>query len=187
MRVLDHNALQTGADLRALRKLRGKTIAQVASAVGKSSGWLSQVERGQSRVSADQLQTFAQVLSVAPTLLLTNSSGTGEPNVVRADQRRPYSRRAAGLQEELVTPGLDSLSEVRHARFEPRSARVTAQRSAEEEILYILSGRLLISTSEGRTDLRRGDSIRLRETEFAWENPSGAMTTALWITHAPAY
>lgn len=187
MHVLDHAARQTGADLRALRKLRGRTIAEVAKALGRSSGWLSQVERGHSRVSAEQLQRFAQVLQVSPTLLLTHTSENAEPDVVRAGQRRPYGRRAAGLQEELATPGLDCLTEVRHARFEPRSARVTARRSAAEEIIHILSGRLIISTQSGRTDLRRGDTIRLRDMDFAWENPSGAMATALWITSAPRY
>ena len=34
-----------GADLRALRKSRGLTLQDMADAMGRSVGWLSQVER----------------------------------------------------------------------------------------------------------------------------------------------
>ena len=34
-----------GADLRALRKARGLTLSDLATALGRSVGWLSQVER----------------------------------------------------------------------------------------------------------------------------------------------
>ena len=34
-----------GADVRTLRKARGLTLSQMAESMGKSVGWLSQVER----------------------------------------------------------------------------------------------------------------------------------------------
>ena len=34
-----------GADIRALRKARGLTLAELAQTLGRSVGWLSQVER----------------------------------------------------------------------------------------------------------------------------------------------
>jgi len=37
-----------GADLRALRKARGLTLAALSDRLGKSVGWLSQVERDMS-------------------------------------------------------------------------------------------------------------------------------------------
>jgi len=39
------DARTLGADLRALRKARGMTLIALADALGKSVGWLSQVER----------------------------------------------------------------------------------------------------------------------------------------------
>ena len=181
MGEIDHTALQTGSDIRSLRKARGKTIAEVASALDRSTGWLSQVERGMSRVTAEQLNRFAHVFEVNAPLLVHDHDPEDDPAIVRAERRRPYGRRTAGLSEELVTPGLDSAVEVTQARFEPRSALITPVRSAEEEIIYILSGRLVMTCNGRRTDLRRGDSMQLRDTRYAWENPSGAMTVALWI------
>ena len=185
MGEFDSGAVQTGSDIRTLRKSRGKTIAEVAAALDRSTGWLSQVERGMSRVNAEQLSRFASVLDVHAPLLVMDQDPQDDPGVVRAERRRPYGRRTAGLSEELVTPGLDSAVEMTQARFEPRSALVTPVQSAPEEIIYILSGRLVITVDGNRTDLRRGDSMRLRDTRYAWENPSGAMTVALWI-RAPA-
>ena len=39
------DARTLGADLRALRKARGLTLIALAEVLGKSVGWLSQVER----------------------------------------------------------------------------------------------------------------------------------------------
>lgn len=178
--------LQPGADLRALRRLRGKTIAEVAEAMGKSSGWLSQAERGKSRIDAQDMQGLAAFLDVPPSLLV-GFAPAQVPGVVRGDARRSYGKRMTGLQEELVTPGLDGPAEIVHARFEPRSARVTPLRSAAEEVIYILSGRLIMTVDGQATDLRRGDSMRLRDTPYSWENPAGAVATALWIITPPRY
>ena len=48
-----------GADLRALRKARGITLADLAGTLGRSVGWLSQVERDLSDVSVTDLRQIA--------------------------------------------------------------------------------------------------------------------------------
>ena len=48
-----------GQDLRVLRKRRGMTLVEVAEAMGRSVGWLSQVERNLSEPSLDELGEFA--------------------------------------------------------------------------------------------------------------------------------
>ncbi|MEO0664668.1 MAG: helix-turn-helix transcriptional regulator, partial [Pseudomonadota bacterium] len=45
-----------GADLRALRKARGFTLQGLAARLGRSVGWLSQVERGLSEPSVSDLR-----------------------------------------------------------------------------------------------------------------------------------
>jgi len=51
-----------GADLRALRKARGLTLAGLAGRLGRSVGWLSQVERDLSEPSISDLRQVAEVL-----------------------------------------------------------------------------------------------------------------------------
>ena len=45
-----------GADLRALRKARGLTLSELATTLGRSVGWLSQVERDLSQPSISDLR-----------------------------------------------------------------------------------------------------------------------------------
>ena len=57
-----------GPDLRALRKARGVTLAELALATGRSVGWLSQVERGLSTPTIDDLRRLADRLSAPISL-----------------------------------------------------------------------------------------------------------------------
>ena len=68
-----------GADLRALRKARGLTLAALADALGKSVGWLSQVERDISEPAIDDLRAFASVLDVSVSSLFRVAAAPGEP------------------------------------------------------------------------------------------------------------
>ena len=52
-----------GADLRALRKARGVTLVDLAARLGRSVGWVSQVERDISSPSIDDLRTFAKTFA----------------------------------------------------------------------------------------------------------------------------
>ncbi|CAN0605398.1 unnamed protein product, partial [Ectocarpus sp. 12 AP-2014] len=54
-----------GADLRALRKSRSMTLAEVARQVGRSVGWMSQVERDLSQPTMPELKQLADVLGVS--------------------------------------------------------------------------------------------------------------------------
>ena len=47
-------------DIRALRKARGLTLAEAALKLGRSIGWLSQVERGISIPSIEDMRLFAE-------------------------------------------------------------------------------------------------------------------------------
>ena len=59
----------TGDDLRALRRTRGLTLAEAAGRVGRSVGWLSQVERGRSTPEPDDLVRLADALDAPLSLL----------------------------------------------------------------------------------------------------------------------
>ena len=65
MTALDPSLLDSlGADLRSLRKSRGLTLSDLAEAVGKSVGWLSQVERDLSEPSINDLRDLAKALDI---------------------------------------------------------------------------------------------------------------------------
>lgn len=187
MQDTPHQHSTLGADIRALRKARHQTIESVAQTLGKSVGWLSQVERGISQASAADIATLAGLFEVPISLLMQDGRAPAEESahIVRAGQRRRMANRLPGLTEELLSPDLTGDTQVLHATFEPRAAIVTPRQRRVEEIGYILSGRLILSIGDTRHDLRRGDSFRIRGEAYTWENPTASTTTALWIVTPP--
>ena len=54
-----------GRDLRALRKSRGLTLVDVATALDRSVGWMSQVERDLSEPTMTEIKSLADILDVS--------------------------------------------------------------------------------------------------------------------------
>lgn len=178
-----------GADLRSLRKARGLTLAELADQMGRSVGWLSQVERDLSEPSITDLRHFAQVLDVSVSMLF------GQPDVpareagrvVRSKARRPIGSRISGLVEELLSPDLTDDFEVLHSTFEPHSTIGERVTRPTQEVGYILSGKLDLEISETRFTLDPGDSFRIRGEPFRWINPYDDPAVAIWVIAPPVY
>ncbi|MCC2112689.1 MAG: helix-turn-helix transcriptional regulator, partial [Hyphomicrobiales bacterium] len=97
-----------GSSLRALRKARGVTLAELAAATGRSVGWLSQVERGISDVSISDLKRIAKALQVPLGLFFHNEDAPDAERgiIVRGHARHALGTSEDGLVEELLSPDL---------------------------------------------------------------------------------
>src|SRR5688572_15519020 len=97
-----------GRDIRALRKGRGLTLAELALRLGRSVGWMSQVERGISVPSLVELKALAESFGVPVSLLFAHDVPAEEERgvVVRAGHRRSLGTSESGLVEELLSPDL---------------------------------------------------------------------------------
>ncbi len=178
-----------GADLRALRRARGLTLADLASRVGRSVGWMSQVEREISVPSIEELRRIAAELSVPMSMLFGRAVGdSGEFGyVVRRSTRRQLGRRDAGLVEELLSPDLTDGFEVVHSVFEPGAKMDEAILRRTTEVAYIVSGRLDLEIGARRFTVSRGDSFRFRGEPYRWSNPYAEAATAIWVIAPPVY
>lgn len=178
-----------GADLRALRKARDITLAGLAEQLGRSVGWLSQVERDLSEPSVADLRGIAAVLNV-PLSLLFDHSGAAEAEVgyiVRRDARRPIGTRKPGLTEELVSPDLTDDFEMVHSTFDPGARADAPQTRPTQEVGYMLSGRLDLTIATRRFTVGSGDSFRIRGEPFEWHNPYDSPAIAIWVIAPPVY
>jgi len=177
-----------GADIRALRKARGLTLSDLAERLGKSVGWLSQVERDISEPSIDDLRLLASQLDVSMSSLFRTKAAAGEEGyVVRKDARRPIGSREAGLVEELLSPDLTDDFEVVHSTFEPNAERRVDTSRPTQEVGYIVSGKLELWIKDQKFHLKPGDSFRIRGETYRWRNPHSEPCVAIWVIAPPVY
>ena len=178
-----------GADLRALRRARGLTLADMAQGLGRSVGWLSQVERDLSEPSITDLRQIAALLEVSVSMLFRHAAAPAAEAgyVVRRGARRPMGSSTAGLVEELLSPDLTDDFEVVHSTFQPHSRITAPVTRPTQEVGYIVQGTLEIEINGTAHSLTPGDSFRIRGEPFRWANRSDQPAVAIWVIAPPVY
>lgn len=178
-----------GADVRALRKARGLTLARMAEGLGKSVGWVSQVERDLSHPSVEDLRAIAEMFGV-PVSLFFGQSDAPEAEagfVVRKGARRRIGSGDGGLVEEMLSPDLTDDFEVVHSVFQPGAALETPNIRPTQEVGYLVSGKLDMMIGGRDFTIMPGDSFRIRGEAYAWANPYAEPAVAIWVIAPPVY
>ncbi len=178
-----------GQDIRALRKARGLTLADLAERVGRSVGWMSQVERDLSRPSIDELRRLAGLLEVSLSLFFGQAAAdeTEQGRIVRKAARRQLGQREQGLTEELLSPDLTDDFEMFHSTFRPGAEMAEFITRPTQEVGYLVSGRLKLFLGADEFDLNPGDSFRIRGEPYRWANPYKHEARAVWVIAPPVY
>ncbi|MFE0268554.1 XRE family transcriptional regulator [Nocardiopsis alba] len=140
-----------GPRLRALRRARGITLADLAVTIGVSESTLSRLESGQRRPTLELLLPLARTYDV-PLDDLVGAPRTGDPRIHLKPIRRfgmvfvPLSRRPGGTQAfKMIIP----------ARSEPLEP--TPQTHEGFEWVYVLDGRLRLVLGERDLTLSPGE------------------------------
>ncbi|MEU3025350.1 XRE family transcriptional regulator [Nocardiopsis alba] len=140
-----------GSRLRALRRARGVTLADLAVTIGVSESTLSRLESGQRRPTLELLLPLARTYDV-PLDDLVGAPRTGDPRIHLKPIRRfgmvfvPLSRRPGGTQAfKMIIP----------ARSEPLEP--TPQTHEGFEWVYVLDGRLRLVLGERDLTLSPGE------------------------------
>ncbi|MCP9212383.1 helix-turn-helix domain-containing protein [Streptomyces sp. NEAU-Y11] len=151
-----------GSRLRALRRDRGITLADLASTTGVSESTLSRLESGQRRPSLELLLPLARIYDV-PLDDLVGAPHTGDPRIHLKPIRRfgmtfvPLSRRPGGVHAfKMIIP----------ARPEPLEP--TPQTHEGFEWLYVLSGRLRLVIGERDLTLPSGEAAEFDTSLPHW-------------------
>ena len=177
-----------GADLRALRKARGLTLTELALKVGRSVGFLSQVERGLSEPSISDLRRLGGALG-APLGFFFHNDDAPEAErgwIVRAGARRALGG-GAELTEELLSPDLGGEFELVRSVFAPGAELAEPTVRETEEAGYVISGVLELELGGVWFRLNAGDSFRFRREPFRWRNPEQTPCVAIWVIAPPVY
>jgi transcriptional regulator with XRE-family HTH domain len=142
-----------GTRLRALRRARGTTLAQLSETTGISLSTLSRLESGQRKPTLELLLPLAQAYKV-PLDELVGAPATGDPRI----HPRPYTRD--GMTYVPLTRSLGGMLAYKlilPVRSEA-DARPTQQTHEGYEWLYVLSGRLWLALGEHDLILTAGEA-----------------------------
>ena len=178
-----------GADLRALRKARGLTLAGLALKVGRSVGWLSQVERDLAEPTISDLRRLADALDQPLSLFFGPSNAPEDERgyVVRWNSRRVLGSAAEGLIEQLLSPDLSGSFEIVRSVFDPGAERTEFVVRPTEEAGYLIAGELEVWIGDRHFHLKPGDSFRFKGERHRWRNPGDVPAIAIWVIAPPVY
>jgi transcriptional regulator with XRE-family HTH domain len=186
------SAVLLGRQIRDLRVAKGLSLSEVADAIDKSVGYLSQCERGQSEVSITTLKAIADVLGVQIGWFfqgLDPKASAEQGIVVRREQRRQLTFPGTGIDEALLSPNLNGEAELILSTFAPGA--VSGERPvsrAAEQSGYVLTGELSLSVENRVFRLREGDSFRIeRQQKYLVKNTGRVSATSLWVIAPPRY
>lgn len=168
-----------GPRLRALRRARGVTLADLAATTGISESTLSRLESGQRRPNLELLLPLARAHGV-PLDELVDAPLTGDPRVqLRRIHRHgmtfmPLSRRAGGTQAfKLIIPG-----NLHGTAPEPKTHE-------GYELLYVLNGRLRLVLGAQDLVLAPGEAAEFDTQVPHWLGPADNETVELLILFGP--
>jgi transcriptional regulator with XRE-family HTH domain len=175
---LDEVLTAVGPRLRALRRQRGVTLADLAARTGISESTLSRLESGRRRPNLELLLPLARAFSL-PLDELVGAPHTGDPRVhFRPVRRRgrtfiPLTRRAGGLQAyKIIIPP------------EP-DAEPDLKRHEGYEWLYVLNGRLRLVLGDRDLVIKPGEAAEFDTHVPHWLASADAAPVELLILFGP--
>jgi transcriptional regulator with XRE-family HTH domain len=164
-----------GPRLRALRRDRGITLADLAATTGVSESTLSRLESGQRRPSLELLLPLARTYDV-PLDDLVGAPRTGDPRIHLKPIRRfgmtfvPLSRRPGGVHAfKVIIPA------------QPEPLEPTPQTHEGFEWLYVLSGRLRLLIGERDLTLPPGEAAEFDTSLPHWLGSADGSVVELLI------
>jgi len=189
----DEEGVRIGRQIRDLRKAKGITLQDMAQAIGRSVGYVSQVERGVSILPIPILQSISELLDVQVTWFF--HSENEQPleelgHIVRKDARRHLNFAGTGIHEQLLSPTLSGEMLMILTTFSPGSESDQQQRKRTgEEGGYIKSGSLVLSIGDQTFKLNAGDSFTIgRDEQYQVKNSSvNEDAVVVWVITSPSY
>lgn len=168
-----------GPRLRALRRDRGITLAELAATTGVSESTLSRLESGQRRATLELLLPLARTYDV-PLDDLVGAPRTGDPRIHLKPIRRygmmfiPLSRRPGGVQAfKMIIPA------------PPEPQEPTPQTHSGFEWLYVLNGRLRLVLAERDLTLPAGEAAEFDTSLPHWLGSADGGVVELLILFGP--
>ena len=173
-----------GKRLRASRKERGLTLAQLGQQVGLSASYLSQIERGVAMPSLSRLATIARTLDVEVGYFFEDD--VPSPCVVRLNQGERLLGTADAVVELLSADPSDKEIQPYRVVCQPGASRDQTPTYPGEEFGFVLGGQLTVTVGEETFVLKTGDSIHYQTLQpHSWRNEGDEECIVIWAVSPP--
>jgi transcriptional regulator with XRE-family HTH domain len=153
-----------GPKIRGLRSKKLLSLVQLGEHTGLSASLLSKIERGQLVPTLPTLLRIAQVFGVSLEHFFVDASERPMVAVVRKKDRlrlpnRPDEESPAYFFESLDFPVADRKMEAYYAEFKAHAKPMEPHQHAGAEVIYVVTGQLVVNIDGDDTMLGQGDSI----------------------------
>ncbi len=191
--------ISLGEKIKRRRETMGYSLRKLSKLTGLSASFLSQVELNKTNISLSSLQTVSAALEVPLLFFLENKippmpvrkedeNATGltelEDRVITKEARTSLMIKKSGVEYELLVPGMGHKMVAFERRLSPGHEhpirRVLKERT--EELVYVLSGKLLVELTTGQYTLNPEDTIYFEGHEILRFECASQDEDAVWIT-----
>lgn len=172
-----------GLRIRYLRKKKGLSLQQMADHIGRSVGFISQIERGISTPGSDDIEAIAGLLNIDVQSLFTDDAPTpSHPVLVRHGERSSLDYRP-GINDQLLSPSIAGNFHMLYTEIQPGASSTDAARDeAGEQGGIVLEGELELTVNEETFLLKPGDSFQFASgSPHKYINRTATITRLVWV------
>ncbi|NVK37076.1 MAG: helix-turn-helix transcriptional regulator [Gammaproteobacteria bacterium] len=165
-----------------LRKHKKMSLTELANHISRSVGFLSQVERGLSQPTVEDLTAISEALDTPTTYFYATESNQALDWVTRPEERRTLYF-AQGITDVLISPTMKGAFNMLETTMEPgASSGERHMRDRSEQGGYIIEGQLTIWHEDASTVLKQGDAFQVNSyANFKYANEGTTPTRILWV------
>ncbi len=168
--------------IRDLRTRKKVTVRQLAAQVDRSIGFISQIERGLSQPSVEDLLAISRALDVPFTYFVEPAASPQQPWITRPGARRTLSY-ARGVTDQVISPSLsgqlimlETLLEA-GADFGERNIIDSAEQGG-----YVLEGELTLWINDEEIRLGAGDGFQIPAgVPCRCANKGHSLARVIWV------
>ena len=184
----ENSSQDIGNNIRAARKRRGQTLAQLAEQCRCSTSLISQIETGAVNPSFSTLKTISDALGISMAMLVaSNSFVNGISFSLMTAKERKTLVTEGGVKFQLLSRGVDLSCEFIRNEWPPGTSTGRERYTHDgEESGLLLEGELEVEINDTIHRMQPGDTITLvSSVPHRVLNPGKEKAVAIWVNSVP--
>lgn len=182
MSTPDTDSTSLAKSIRDLRTRQKVTVRQLAARIDRSIGFISQIERGLSQPTVEDLHSISQALGVTYSYFINPKQSPQKKWVTSPEERRTLSF-ARGVSDRVISPNISSQLIMLETVLEPGADFGERQIiESTEQGGYVLEGELTLWIQDEEVLVRTGEGFQIPSgIPCRCANRSKSFTRVLWV------